>query len=235
MPIIPGLTSTIPELIPAFVADLAASEVRAIALFPTLMSPTERQKLYRDLESIDGLTIAHVHARTDFDEPELDYLTERFATEVFNIHPRLTRHAFGPVPRRYANRFFVENVDAEAEDAELATLGGICPDYSHLEKARHLGWSDYVRNTESQLERFPIGCCHISAIRLGEPNSWDGGPDHHNFRALSDFDYLARYRRWLPARRLSLELENPLAEQLEAIPYLERVLELAPNGVSAGR
>ncbi len=222
--ILAGLTSTEKERIPDFLRALEKSGVRQIALFPTVLEKLEREELYRELEGIPDLRIPHVHLRTDCDEAEMVYLVRTFATEAFNIHPRKSVHAFGPVPNSFAEGVFVENTQDPPEDAELGAVGGICIDYSHLESARRLGWNDYVAAVEAQLRRFPIGCCHIAAIREGDPNAWNGGPDHHNFKQLSDFDYLAGYTWALPPRWLSLELENPLEEQLEAIAYLrERI------------
>ncbi|HKJ86295.1 MAG TPA: hypothetical protein VKA06_09465, partial [Spirochaetia bacterium] len=224
--IIPGLTSTEKDRIPAFVRDLRASEVREIALFPTVLDKGERVELYGELASISGLTLPHVHLRTDCDEDEMQMLVERFDTRFFNIHPEKSTHPFGVVPPRFTSMVFVENVQIVPEDGELAALGGICPDYSHLESARRLGWSEYVETVERQLGAYRIGCCHVSAIRDGDPNPWNGGPDHHNFRQLSDLDYLKRYARVLPEAWVSLELENSLAEQLEASEYLEALLDL---------
>jgi hypothetical protein len=226
--ILPGLTSTEKERIPAFLRALGESRVRRIALFPTVLDKPEREALYRELEGISDLWIPHVHLRTDCDQAEMDYLVRTFGTEVFNIHPRKSVHDFGTVPPRFSEVTYVENTQAPPEDAELAELGGICIDYSHLESARRLGWGDYVETVEAQLRRFPIGCCHIAAIREGDPNAWNGGPDHHNFKEFSDFDYLAGYTWALPPRWLSLELENPLEEQLQAIAYLrERIPALS--------
>lgn len=224
MTILPGLTSTEADRIPEFLRALRKSGLRQIALFPTVLDRQEREALYRDLEGIRDLRIPHVHLRTDCDEGEMDYLVRTFGTEVFNIHPRQSVHAFGTVPPRFADLVYVENTQDPPEDAELAELGGICIDYSHLESARRLGWLDYVEIVEAQLRRFPIGCCHIAAIREGDPNAWNGGPDHHNFKELSDFDYLRRYARLLPEKWLSLELENSLDEQLQAADYLRRIL-----------
>ncbi|MFW5744029.1 MAG: hypothetical protein ACOC2D_12210 [Spirochaetota bacterium] len=224
MKILPGLTSTESDRIPAFVEALRRSDVRAIALFPTVLDPAERNELYRDLAAIPGLTIPHVHLRTDCTPDEMRFVAEQFGTELFNIHPRKSRHPFGEVPSDYASRVYVENVEIAPEDDELAALAGICPDYSHLESARLMGSTEYAATVERQLGSYPIGCCHVAGIRAGEPNVWNGGPDHHNFRSLADFDYMARYVDVLPARWISLELENPLDEQLEAARYLERLL-----------
>ncbi|MBU0929106.1 MAG: hypothetical protein KKA67_15250 [Spirochaetes bacterium] len=228
MIILPGLTSTKKERMPAFIDDLRRSDIRRIALFPTCLSAAERRELYSELESIAGLRIPHVHLRSDCGADEIAYLADRFGAEAFNIHPRASSHPFGPVPARYAQRIFVENVDEPAEDAELdgdggPAIGGMCPDFSHLENARICGRTAYVETVTAQLRRYPVGCCHLSAIRIGVPNQWSGTWDHHEFSTLADLDYLAAYAGFLPRDWASLELENGLPEQLEARDYLERL------------
>lgn len=234
MTILPGLTSTQKDRIPAFIRDLEAGTVRQIALFPTVLDRAERFELYRDLSRVRGLRIPHVHLRSDCDETEMALLITDFATECFNIHPQASSHPFGPVPQRYRTMVYVENVPEVPDDAELEALAGICPDYSHLEAARRLGWTAYVRIVERQLQRFPMGCCHVSAIRDGEPNPWTGGEDHHSFTSLADLDYMERYADVLPARWVSLELENPLPDQLEAARYLEAIVARCTSLRSAG-
>ena len=222
---LPGLTSTRKERIPAFIAALRSSSIRNIALFPTCLSASERRALYDELETISGLGIPHVHLRSDCDEAEIDYLSGRFGTQAFNIHPRASSHPFGPILQRFAGRMFIENVDIPAEDAELLgdggpVPGGLCPDFSHLENARLFDNRSYVATVESQLARFKVGCCHLSAIRVGVPNHWAGMWDHHEYADLSDLDYLSRYRDVLPQNWASLELENGFEQQLLAIEYL---------------
>jgi len=225
------LTSTKKERIPAFVDDLRRSDTRRIALFPTCLTEAERLELYRELETIPGLRIPHVHLRADCGVREIEYLADRFSAELFNIHPRASTHPFVSIPPRFALRIFVENVEGPVEEAELdgsagPKLGGLCLDYSHLENARLQGRASYVEQTERLLSRFAVGCCHISSIRVGDPNAWAGEWDHHDFKSLSDFDYLAAYRSFTPPVWASLELENPLAEQLEAAAYLTGFLLL---------
>jgi hypothetical protein len=226
MLILPGLTSTRKERIPSFIAALRRSEERRIALFPTCLSRAEREELYRELEMIPGLRIPHVHLRSDTDLAEIEYLSESFQVEAFNVHPRKSGHPFTVHLDGFASRVFIENVEVPVEDEELASaagpvFGGLCPDFSHLENARLHGRTEYVEATLRQMERFPVGCCHLSAIRVGVPNTWAGEWDHHAFARLSDFDYLGAYRRFLPRSWASLELENALEEQLEARAYIE--------------
>jgi len=229
MTILPGLTSTRKERIPAFIDDLRRSGVRLISLFPTCLAADERAALYRELETVPGLRIPHAHLRSDCGPDEMELLSGRFGTEAFNIHPRASVHAFGPLPPAFASRIFIENVELPPEDAELEgdggpAPGGLCPDFSHLENARLHGMTEYVRVFTAQLARFRVGCCHLSAIRVGVPNHWSGMWDHHEFADPSDLDYLVAYRDHMPADWASLELENGLEQQLIVKARLERLL-----------
>lgn len=222
MTVLPSLTSTKKDRIDSFVADLTASKVRAIALFPTTLKPEERRRLYRSLERIDGLVIPHVHLRSDCDDAEIGYLIHRFGTEVFNVHPARSQTAFVPESNRWVKKISLENSDVLPLADQLEGYGGICPDFSHWEAARRARDPEY-RGFEELVRRFPVRCCHISAIREGDPNPWNGRTDHHHFTRLEDFDYMERYRDFLPRDWVSLELENPLAEQLQAMERLNQL------------
>jgi hypothetical protein len=224
MTIIPGLTSTRKENMPAFIEALARTGLDRVALFPTCLDPAERAGLYRELERLPGLGCPHVHLRSDTDTAELAYLSGRFGTEAFNIHPAASAHPLPRLPAEFARRIFIENVIELPEPGELAAVGGLCPDYAHWENARLLGLNDHDGRMRRLAARWPIGCCHISAIRVGAPNAWAGGWDHHAFSSLADFDYLVRYRDFLPPRWASLELENSLEEQLEAVRHITALL-----------
>lgn len=224
MRILPGLTSTKKERIPAFLEDLEREGLLEIALFPTCMDRAERTSLYRELELFRGLHIPHVHVRSDFDEGELDYLCGRFGTEAFNIHPATSTHPFSIIPARLSRKFFIENVEQFPEDAELGEIGGLCPDFSHWANAVAFDRQGYDAAMRRLAGRYPIGCCHLSALRPGFPNPWHGEWDHHEFVDLADLDYLKTYRAFMPLAWGSLELENPLSEQLQARRHLESLL-----------
>ncbi len=224
MELLPGLTSTKKERMPAFLEAMERLDIRAIALFPTCLGSGERQALYAELERIEGLRIPHAHIRSDMDEAELDYLSGRFGAEAFNIHPAASGHPYPAPPARYAGRIFVENVEEAPVDEELRALGGICPDYSHWANALAFGRGGYGQAMLSHCGRYPIGCCHLSALRIGAPNPWHGEWDHHEYAQLSDLDYLAAYAAFMPRRWASLELENSLEEQLAAKAYIRSLL-----------
>ncbi|MFH2114246.1 MAG: hypothetical protein ABIJ86_07055 [Spirochaetota bacterium] len=224
MHILPGLTSTKKERIPAFLEDLEREGIQEIALFPTCMDKAERTSLYREMELLSRLRIPHVHVRSDFDEGELEYLCERFGTEAFNIHPSASTHPFGPISARYAHKFFVENVEQLPDKTELESLGGLCPDFSHWANAVAFGRFGYDAAMRRLAGHYPIGCCHLSALRPGIPNPWHGEWDHHEYVSLADLDYLMAYSAFMPPAWGSLELENPLSQQLQARRHLESLL-----------
>jgi hypothetical protein len=223
MTLLPSLTSTRRDRMEPFLEALRQSDVRTIALFPTTLKPHERQALYEKLERIDGLKVPHVHLRSDCTDAEIGYLTYRFGTEVFNVHPSGSGTAYVPESSRWLKAISLENADALPEADQLAGCGGVCPDFSHWEAARRARDPAY-EGFEALVRRFPAVCCHVSAIREGDPNPWNGRTDHHHFTSLADFDYLDRYREFLPPQWVSLELENTLDEQLEAIAYLKNRL-----------
>jgi len=219
MRFLPSLTTTRRDRIDPFLEDLGRLGVKTIALFPTTLKPEERRQLYRGLERIEGLRIPHVHLRSDCDDAEIGYLAHRFGTEVFNVHPAASETAYVPDSARWLKTIYLENADALPQADQLESYGGVCPDFSHWEAARlardpaYAGFDDLVR-------KFPPRCCHVSAIRHGDPNPWNGRTDHHHFTSLSDFDYLDRFKEFFPPDWASLEVENPLGEQLEAIALL---------------
>jgi len=223
--ILPGLTSTKKERIPAFLADMERLGVKRIAFFPTCLKGDERSALYAELERIPGLAMPHVHITAETEEGELDYLAGRFGTEAFNIHPRRSTHPFPAIPDRYRERIFVENVDVVPEADELAASGGLCLDYSHWENGKAFRSKAY-EGFDGLVARARIGCCHVSAFKRGVPNQWNGGWDHHEFASTGDLAYMADHAFRLPPRWISLELENPLPDQLEAARWLRGLLGL---------
>ncbi len=223
MTLLPSLTSTRKERMGAFIDDLARFGVTQIALFPTTLPTPERTKLYAELERIEGLRLPHVHLRSDCDDAEIGYLIHRFGTEVFNVHPAASGTAYVPESSRWLKRIYLENSDVLPEADQLGDYAGVCPDFSHWEAAR-LADDPVYKGFGALVHRFPPGCCHISAIRTSDPNPWNGRSDHHHFTSVADLDYLVRYRAFLPPQWVSLELENPLEEQLAAITYLSAIL-----------
>ncbi len=227
MVILPSLTTTDRAATGRLLAALERSAVRRIAFFATAVPAGERLSIYQRLEAIPGIEIPHVHARTDFDRGELEYCRDRFSTTHFNVHPLASTHpypALSTLPTELRSRFYLENVEVCPEVDELDACGGFCADYAHAESARHRGDEAYYQTFMSLLSYKPPGCCHVSAVRVGSSNRYNGGPDQHRCIGLSDLDYLRRYAAVLPEPWVSLELENDLDEQLAGAEYLHNIL-----------
>ena len=110
--------------------------IKEIALFPTGLRLEERKELYVLLEKTGLEKIPHVHLRDDMEEWEMDFLVERYKTEVFNFHA----DEWGVKSLqydKYLDRMYVENfteIDRCFADC-VKKCAGICLDVSH--------WEDY--------------------------------------------------------------------------------------------
>jgi hypothetical protein len=222
-----GLTTTSRSNWREKIKEIKFYNIQEIALFPTVLSPEERKKLYRLLEKSPIERISHVHLRNDMELWELDYFVEKYQTQVFNIHPEKSHPPFFDYSK-YASRIYIENVKEIPTIEELKKCGGLCLDLTHWEKFSQLKGKEYNEKILKLIGRFQIGCCHISAIR----NISCKIPffkklvlkNHTHFlKKLSDLDYIQKYFDYLP-EIISIELENSFREQLKVKEYLEKII-----------
>lgn len=209
--------------------------LKEIALFPTCLNFNEREELYQLLEKTGLERIPHVHLRNDMECRELDYLTAKFRTEVFNIHSENSSYPFRNDCQNYNKIIFVENLSGSLPTTdELNKYGGWCLDLSHLEAvALEKGeGSREAREIKQLAAKFKIGVNHISAIKADKISDYDRflgktseSHDSHWLSDLSEVDYVKKYKNYL-ADIISLELENSLKRQLEVKNYLEKILDL---------
>lgn len=197
-----------------------------VAVFVTTIGFDERQELYRALENTKLEEIPFVHIRSDMHSEELEYFINHWKTKVFNFH-LLSEFPLEYDLSKYFFKICIENTYAPILEKDLAGFGGLCLDFSHMEDARR-SFLDLYKAWQETFASFPIGCGHISAIR---EEAWfdkrGSGSRHsyHRFEALSDFDYLKNFSPSQFPPVIALELENPLAEQLKAKEYVEKILE----------
>lgn len=210
--------------------------IKEIALFPTCLNPAERKELYKLLENTKLERVPHVHLRSDMELFELDYLTRRFKTEVFNVHSE--NNHFPPLIdyKKYSKKnIYVENAGGNAPTRnDLEKYAGLCLDLSH--------WQSVALEDGEQAEEYmeirklaeinKIGVNHISAIKTKPVAYYDRFIkrdfyvyDNHWLDELSEVDYAKKYKNYL-ADIISLELENSLRRQLEVKKYLEKILDL---------
>lgn len=199
--------------------------IKEVALFPTAISYEQRQSLYRLLENSSIERIPFVHLRSDMEIPEIDYLVNRFKTEIFNIHSSNSLHPFTADLSKYARQIYLETQFNLLKDEELNRFGGICLDVSHLRDFKTFEPELHEFYLEL-LKKYPCGCGHISAVNY-LPHYYASGKhwhfSRHKYYWLWQFNYLKQYKNILPPL-LALELENDIVEQLKAKEYIEKIL-----------
>ena len=208
-------------------AEIEKLDLTEIALFPTCLSPNERQELYKLLEDTELQKISHVHLKDDFTDEEIAYLIKRFQTEVFNTHSG----KYGlPLLKLKSNKdkIFVENtfqIDTEYRFF-VAEFAGICIDFSHWEDLGVIQKVESYKNFENLVRLNKVGCCHISGVQKEPLESFDKTGVYysvHKMKTLEDLNYIKKYVKYL-SKYVSLELENSFEEQLEAKEYLEKII-----------
>lgn len=209
--------------------------LKEIALFPTCLNIKERQELYRLLEKTKLEKIPHVHLRSDMELFELDYLTAKYKTEVFNIHSSSSLFPFLVQYNDYDKRIYIENTPGDPPtENDLKKYAGLCLDLSHWEitklEAGEAGNENLLIKKFADKHR--IGCNHISGIKPKKKVIHDrflnkdfSSYGSHWLDDLSEVDYVKKYQNYL-AEIISLEFENPLKRQLEVKEYLEKILNL---------
>jgi len=201
--------------------------IEEVALFPTCLLPQQRKELYAALENSPIKQIPHVHLRSDMEEWELEFFVKKYNTQVFNIHPRHSTYPFLNFFPKYHAITFLENVLVIPEEAELKEFAGLCVDFSHWEGNVRLGNSEYNKKMLEMMQKFPIGCCHVSAVRQKADRDAEFPKrfthDQHFMEELGDLDYIKKYINYLP-KYISIELENSIDEQVKAKKYLEKII-----------
>ncbi len=219
-----GLTTTPASDWKGKVEEMKKFGIKRIALFPTFLSIEKRKELYALLEQIGDLVIPHVHLREqDMEQWEMEWFLAHGA-EVFNIH---AGKQFNPVLNNFKDKIYIENhiVSSIGKD-QLKENAGICLDFQHWQRAKKQ-FPVVAEKTEEYANKFPVGCCHISALPklknvLKRTVKRVGG---HYMCSLDELDYVQSYKQYLP-KYISIELENSFEQQLSVKEYLEKLLQI---------
>lgn len=218
------------------ISEAAKLKLKELGFFPTCLEKEERYLAYKLFKEADITQLPFVHIRHDMDSKEIGFLQKEFHTRVFNVHSQLKfkqlpKHLKGLLVNnleKFRKQIYVETTLIPLTDKELGYYAGICLDTSHVEN-QHLYKTCLYKNFMEFLDKYPIGVAHISAV-LTKPFLFPGGTyflyDRHYYQKLSEFDYLLRYQKFLPAI-LALELENSIQEQIEAKNYLGKLLRIS--------
>lgn len=224
-----GLTTTLLSNWREKIKEASAYNIEEIALFPTTLDVRERKELYKLLEKSPIKNIPHVHLRHDMAAWELEYLTSRFRTRAFNIHPERGPHPLKHDLSSFFPRIYVENLQPFIPIVEeLEKFGGLCVDFSHWEDAVLLKEKNKDSVMKKITKQFPIGCSHVSAIKTNSSGNpfFDGQTtfSSHWIENMRELDYVKKYLDYLP-EYISIELENPFGIQLEVKKYLEEIIK----------
>ena len=207
--------------------------LKEIALFPTCLNASERQEIYQLLEKTKLERIPHVHLKGEMGVSELDYLTARYKTKVFNVHS--DKSPFPPLVgcEKYYKKIYVENIPGcLPTDDELKKYAGLCIDVSHWESIVLENGHDYKESIRLKdlAGKHKIGCNHISAVKKKKYIYHDNFlnqdiicHESHWLDDLSELDYVKKYKNYL-TDTVSIELENTLKRQLDVKQYLEKIL-----------
>ncbi|MDP2909500.1 MAG: hypothetical protein Q8N69_00245 [bacterium] len=223
MRILPSITTTKGSDWRAKIKEADELGIKEVCFFLTCLDLEERKEFYELVGNSKIKSSPFIHIRNDLKEWELDFLIEKYRTKVFNIHcnveyPLINDYYF----KKYKDRIFIENIYSPLNEEELKIFGGICLDFTHLENDRLMNPEKYKHNLEI-LDKFKIGCNHISAIKKDLHEDAYGKEyryDMHSFEDLSEFDYLKNYPKKYFSDFVALELENSLADQLRAKEYI---------------
>lgn len=223
MKIIPSITTTRKDH-KLKLEEAGKLRLEEVCFYATGLLGEERKDFYKLLEASNIKKIPFVHLRSDMEIWELNFLTEKFGTEVFNCHsPK--EYPLQYDLSKYKNRIYVENTVPVLTSEDIKDYAGVCLDMAHLENDRILRKDIYEQNLEV-IKSHKIGCCHISGIgkkKLYDPILKIEYYDLHFISNYSELNYLSDYKEYLP-EIVSLELENSLEEQLKARDYIGRIL-----------
>jgi len=207
--------------------------LKEIALFPTSLNLSERKELYSLLEKTKLEKIPHVHLRDDMFIPELDYLSSKYKTEVFNVHSEDDHYPSLLDYKDYYKKIYVENtINNTPTENDLKKYAGLCFDFAHWHSGIMKAGEACERNIalKAYAKKYKIGINHAGAIKKEKILYHDRrinkdffGYDSHWLDDLSELDYIKKYKDYF-TDIISIELENSLKRQLEIKKYLEKII-----------
>lgn len=226
MKIIVSITTTSKSDWRAKLREAKELGLKEVALFLTCIDKRERQEFYRLLKKSGIQKTPFVHLRSDMTPQEIDWLMKNYGAKYFNIHS-IKHHPNIYDLSKYRRRIYMEN-NLQPIFHETANWAGVCLDVSHFEDRRLRRQIALLNDLKKTLATYPVGIWHLNAIMSKAKT--DGrrshhGYDQHFFTDLKQFDYCRRYKKYLPQYYIALELENTLAEQLEAKKYIQKLLK----------
>jgi hypothetical protein len=214
------------------VEEIKELDIKELALFPTMLTPQERQELYRLLEMTPLNSIPYVHLRDDFTVDEIDMLIAKYKTKVFSIHANQSGYALLNRLPKYNSLIYVEN-PSEAKEYTMFNsptfvqhqITGLCLDLSHY-MAVKASDKKLALQVDELVKKFPIGVNHVSSFSTSAVMKiFSSGKSKHHIDSLTELDYLQSLPANYFSKYVCIELENSLLEQKEVKQFLEMILE----------
>lgn len=203
-----------------------------LALFPTCLELNQRKELYSLLEKTRLKKVPFTHLRTDCEQWEIEYLIKKYNCQIFNIHADNLAQGFLDRCQKYRHLIYIENGEHYQINEHFKTMldqaAGLCLDFSHWEDYEARQDYENYRNFKQYVNKYKVGCAHISVIRDQIFTSLDLDGNKSQFYAshfmenLSELDYMKDYLQYLP-KYSAIEIENSFKEQLKAKQYLEQM------------
>lgn len=206
----------------AWIKDADRLGIKKIGLFLTGIQPEERPELYKLLEESKIESIPFVHLKSDMKLSELDYLVEKWGTKAFNIHTETEFKQENDLSK-YKEIIYVENVHLMLDEEEIKRWGGLCIDINHIEEAKAIFRDVYEPNLEI-MKKYKVGCNHLSPFKADIATDLEF-KHTHVVESLSEYDYLKDYDDHFFGPIMSLEVRNPLNEQLPVLEYVVKLLD----------
>ena len=198
--------------------------LKEVNVFPTCLKQKERLELYGLLDKAGVKKVPFVHLQSDMPVSELDFLVEKYQTEVFNMHTN-RENPFLHDYSKYKSIIYIENTNESFDEDEIKKFAGICIDFAHLDNSRVFRPAMYEHNIDI-VEKYKCGCNHISPAKnfsLYNEVHWHAHHPH-TLENFSQLDYLKNYPAEYFSDYIGMELENTIEKQLEAIKYIKAFL-----------
>jgi hypothetical protein len=213
------------------IEEVEALGLREIGLFVTGLNDSDRTRCYRLLEEVQSrhsFSVLFVHAVSSMNDEEYRYLRTQFRTEWFNLHPMWDFPLLHELSEEVRSWILIENssIVRPLQRDDMDGFAGICFDLSHLEDSRR-GLPQSYPELVTLAHHLPVHANHISAVPTHADRYIDGVPHYsrHHVAGLHEMEYLAGLPASTIAPLCALELEDPLAVQLDIIPLIRRFLD----------
>lgn len=214
------------------VEEIKELKLTELALFPTMLTVSERQELYSLLAQTPLTSIPYVHLRDDFTEAEIDLFINKYKTKVFSCHANPLGFALLNRLPKYNSLIYVENPGDPKSYAQFNIASftqnqvtGLCLDLAHYALLKVTN-SKLASQVELMIKKYPIGVNHISCFSSNAfMKILSSGKASHAIHSLTELDYLKPLPRELFSKYICIELENSFLEQQEVKQYLELILD----------